>query len=90
MKQFYYFFADAARIALQSINAQKLRAFLTLIGVIFGVASVVLVGASILPTPRHIRLDSISFPPTRIWRKTFSRLIWSRYFVVCLQAGATR
>ena len=47
MKQFYYFFADSARIALQSINAQKLRAFLTLIGVIFGVASVVLVGASI-------------------------------------------
>jgi putative ABC transport system permease protein len=47
MRQFYYFFADAARIALQSINAQKLRAFLTLIGVIFGVASVVLVGASI-------------------------------------------
>jgi putative ABC transport system permease protein len=47
MKQLYYFFADSARVALQSINAQKLRAFLTLIGVILGVASVVLVGASI-------------------------------------------
>src|SRR5262245_54812086 len=47
MKELYYFFADSARVALQSINAQKLRAFLTLIGVILGVASVVLVGASI-------------------------------------------
>src|SRR5215510_8274848 len=47
MKQLYYFYADSARVALQSINAQKLRAFLTLIGVILGVASVVLVGASI-------------------------------------------
>jgi putative ABC transport system permease protein len=47
MKQLYQFFADAAKIALQSINAQKLRAFLTLIGIIIGVASVVVVGASI-------------------------------------------
>lgn len=47
MKQFYQFFADSARIALQSIFAQKLRAFLTLIGIIIGVSSVVVVGASI-------------------------------------------
>ena len=47
MKELYYFFADAARIALQSIYAQRLRAFLTLIGIIIGVASVVVVGASI-------------------------------------------
>src|SRR5688572_1114325 len=47
MYQLYYFFADAARIALQSIFAQKLRTFLTLIGIIIGVASVVVVGASI-------------------------------------------
>ena len=47
MKQIYYFFADATRIALQSIFSQKLRAFLTLIGIIIGVASVVVVGASI-------------------------------------------
>jgi len=47
MKQVYYFFADAARIALQSIFAQKLRALLTLIGIIIGIASVVVVGASI-------------------------------------------
>jgi putative ABC transport system permease protein len=47
MKSLYSFYADAARIALQSIFAHKLRAFLTLIGIIIGVASVVIVGASI-------------------------------------------
>jgi putative ABC transport system permease protein len=38
---------DAAKIALQSIFTHKLRSFLTLIGIIIGVASVVVVGASI-------------------------------------------
>jgi putative ABC transport system permease protein len=47
MRSFYTFYSDAARIALQSIFAHKLRAFLTLIGIIIGVASVVVVGASI-------------------------------------------
>ena len=47
MKRLYSFYADAAKIALQSIFAHKLRAFLTLIGIIIGVASVVVVGASI-------------------------------------------
>jgi len=47
MRQVYYFFADAALIALRSIFAQKMRAFLTLIGIIIGVSSVVVVGASI-------------------------------------------
>ena len=47
MKQLYYFYADAALIALRSIFAQKMRAFLTLIGIIIGVSSVVVVGASI-------------------------------------------
>ncbi len=47
MKQLYTFYADAFRIALQSIFEHKLRAFLTLLGVIIGVASVVVVGASI-------------------------------------------
>jgi putative ABC transport system permease protein len=47
MNAFYYFCLDATKIALQSIFAHKLRAFLTLIGIIIGVASVVLVGASI-------------------------------------------
>jgi len=47
MKAFASFYTDALKIALQSIFAHKLRAFLTLIGIIIGVASVVTVGASI-------------------------------------------
>lgn len=47
MKAIFSFYSDALRIALQSIFAHKLRAFLTLIGIIIGVASVVTVGASI-------------------------------------------
>src|SRR6266480_2613209 len=47
MHYFYSFYVDSARIALQSILAHKLRAFLTLIGIIIGVASVVVVGASV-------------------------------------------
>ncbi len=47
MRPFVSFFSDALKIALQSIFAHKLRAFLTLIGIIIGVASVVTVGASI-------------------------------------------
>jgi putative ABC transport system permease protein len=47
MRAFVSFFSDALKIALQSIFAHKLRAFLTLIGIIIGVASVVTVGASI-------------------------------------------
>jgi len=47
MKAIFSFYTDAFRIALQSIFAHKLRAFLTLIGIIIGVASVVTVGASI-------------------------------------------
>jgi putative ABC transport system permease protein len=47
MQSFYSFYADAVKIAFQSILAHKLRAFLTLIGIIIGVSSVVVVGASI-------------------------------------------
>ena len=47
MKALFSFYSDALKIALQSIFAHKLRAFLTLIGIIIGVASVVVVGASI-------------------------------------------
>ncbi len=47
MKTVFSFYLDALKIALQSIFAHKLRAFLTLIGIIIGVASVVVVGASI-------------------------------------------
>jgi len=47
MKRFIFFYYDAGRLALQSIFAHKLRSFLTLIGIIIGVASVVVVGAAI-------------------------------------------
>lgn len=47
MRQYFSFFSNAALIALRSIFAQKMRAFLTLIGIIIGVSSVVIVGASI-------------------------------------------
>lgn len=47
MRQVFIFYSDAFRIAIKSIFEHKLRAFLTLLGVIIGVASVVVVGASI-------------------------------------------
>jgi putative ABC transport system permease protein len=47
MRAIFSFYSDALKIALRSIFAHKLRAFLTLIGIIIGVASVVTVGASI-------------------------------------------
>lgn len=47
MRSYISFYLDAFRLALQAIFAHKLRAFLTLIGIIIGVASVVVVGASI-------------------------------------------
>src|SRR6478752_3357509 len=40
-------FLNAFKLAMDSIRAQKLRSFLTLLGVIIGVASVILVGAGI-------------------------------------------
>src|ERR1700742_796352 len=47
MRDFFTFFFDSVQIALQSIFAHRLRSFLTLIGIIIGVSSVVIVGASI-------------------------------------------
>jgi putative ABC transport system permease protein len=42
-----YQFQNAVRLAMDSIRAHKLRSFLTLLGVIIGVASVIMVGAAI-------------------------------------------
>jgi putative ABC transport system permease protein len=44
---FYYDITTAISLALDSIRAHKLRSFLTLLGIIIGVASVVLVGSAI-------------------------------------------
>ena len=47
MRQLYSFYSDAFWIAIKSILEHKLRAFLTLIGIIIGVAAVIVVSASI-------------------------------------------
>ncbi len=47
MRQVYSFYFDAFKIAVQSILEHKLRAVLTLIGIIIGVAAVVVVSAGI-------------------------------------------
>jgi putative ABC transport system permease protein len=47
MKSLPSVYIDSTRLAIQAILSHKLRAFLTLIGIIIGVASVVVVGASI-------------------------------------------
>jgi ABC-type antimicrobial peptide transport system, permease component len=58
MRQFYSFYADAFRISVKSIFEHKLRAFLTLIGIIIGVAAVV-VGASISGLKTYV-IDRVS------------------------------
>ena len=45
--RFWHQFLNATSLALDSIRAHKLRSFLTLLGVIIGVASVIMVGAAI-------------------------------------------
>jgi len=59
MKPGYSFYSEALKIALQAIWSHKLRAFLTLIGVIIGVASVILVGASISGLNTYV-IDRVS------------------------------
>jgi putative ABC transport system permease protein len=59
MGQLYSFYSDAFRIALKSIFEHKLRAFLTLIGIIIGVAAVVIVGASIDGLKTYV-IDKVS------------------------------
>ncbi len=59
MRQLYSFYADAFFIAVKSILEHKLRAFLTLIGIIIGVAAVVVVGASISGLKTYV-IDQVS------------------------------
>src|SRR5215471_9503091 len=59
MKTGYTFYSEAFRIALGSIMSHKLRAFLTLIGIIIGVASVIVVGASISGLNTYV-IDRVS------------------------------
>jgi putative ABC transport system permease protein len=59
MRSRYTFYSDALRIALHAILSHKLRAFLTLIGIIIGVASVIVVGASISGLNTYV-MDKVS------------------------------
>jgi putative ABC transport system permease protein len=59
MRQLYSFYTDAFWIAVKSILEHKLRAFLTLIGIIIGVAAVVVVGASISGLKTYV-IDRVS------------------------------
>jgi putative ABC transport system permease protein len=69
MRYIVSFYSDAAKIAFQSILAHKLRSFLTLIGIIIGVASVVVVGASISGLNSYVT-DKVS------------RLLGSNHFMI--------
>jgi putative ABC transport system permease protein len=77
MRHVYGFYADSAKIALQSIFAHKLRAFLTLIGIIIGVASVVVVGASISGLNTYIV-------------ERISRLLGANHFMMARMASTER
>ena len=55
----FSFFWESIRLALQSIFAHKLRTFLTLLGIIIGVAAVMVVGAGIEGLETYVT-DSIS------------------------------
>ena len=59
MRQLYSFYSDAFWIAVKSILEHKLRAFLTLIGIIIGVAAVIVVGASISGLKTYV-IDKVS------------------------------
>src|SRR5579863_4238095 len=59
MKSVYTVYTEAFRIAMRAIVAHKLRAFLTLIGIIIGVASVVVVGAAISGLDTYV-IDRVS------------------------------
>jgi len=62
-------FLNAFRLAMDSIRAQKLRSFLTLLGVIIGVASVIMVGAAIeasMAAPTMITLATPMMTPRRV------------------------
>lgn len=59
MRHLYSFYFDAFWIAAKSILEHKLRAFLTLIGIIIGVAAVVVVGASISGLKTYV-VDRVS------------------------------
>lgn len=77
MRQLYSFYSDAFWIALKSILEHKLRAFLTLIGIIIGVAAVVVVGASIAGLKTYVV-------------ETASKILGSDHFMMTRMASMGR
>ncbi len=77
MRQLYSFYSDAFWIAIKSILEHKLRAFLTLIGIIIGVAAVVVVGASISGLKTYVV-------------ETASKVLGSNHFMMTRMASMGR
>jgi putative ABC transport system permease protein len=77
MRQLYSFYFDAFWIAVKSILEHKLRAFLTLIGIIIGVAAVVVVGASISGLKTYVV-------------ETASKVLGSNHFMINRMASMGR
>ncbi|MDM7923304.1 MAG: ABC transporter permease, partial [Pyrinomonadaceae bacterium] len=77
MRQLYSFYTDAFWIALKSILEHKLRALLTLIGIIIGVAAVVVVGASIAGLKTYVV-------------ETASKILGSNHFMMTRMASMGR
>jgi putative ABC transport system permease protein len=77
MRQLYSFYSDAFWIALKSILEHKLRAFLTLIGIIIGVAAVVIVGASISGLQTYV-IDKVT------------KVLGSNHFMITRMASTGR
>lgn len=77
MRQLYSFYVDAFWIAIKSILEHKLRAFLTLIGIIIGVAAVVVVGASIAGLKTYVV-------------ETASKVLGSNHFMMTRMASMGR
>lgn len=77
MRQLYSFYSDAFWIAIKSILEHKLRALLTLIGIIIGVAAVVVVGASIAGLKTYVV-------------ETASKVLGSNHFMMTRMASMGR
>jgi len=77
MRQLYSFYTDAFWIAVKSILEHKLRAILTLVGIIIGVAAVVVVGASISGLKTYVV-------------ETASKVLGSNHFMINRMASMGR
>lgn len=77
MRQLYSFYSDAFLIAIKSILEHKLRAILTLIGIIIGVAAVIVVAASISGLKTYVV-------------ETASKVLGSNHFMMTRMASMGR